>query len=865
MFTDIVGYTALMQESEAKAVLIRERHRNIFEKTTEAFEGQIIQYYGDGTLSIFSSAVMAVRCAVEMQRQFRQVPIVPLRIGIHMGDIIITETDIIGNSVNLASRVESLGVAGSILISEMVFEEIGNQEDIKVVDMGVFQFKNDAKERKIYAVDAPGVVVPKKHQLEGKTVPTSDRLNRRQEVSSRAFSQIFQKWPLMLGSVFVLLLAVMGIRYKQWQTKVLWAETEAIPQIEEWVEARNFRAAYTLSMEAEEYIPSDPKLNELMTAASMRINVTTDPPDVQVFRKDYTGTDSAWVFIGQTPLTDFRAYRGTSLWRFEKEGFEPVICMDRYALGRDTVRLFPKETIPEGMVYIPATSSGLFIPGIRDETPVSVPAFFMDRYEVTNEQYKVFVDSGGYEHPKYWQYPFIRKGRQISWAKAMADLKDRTDRFGPVNWEAGDFPKGKGQHPVSGISWHEAAAYANFVGKDLPSIYHFNAAVRGDENYLIIPESNFEDKGSAPVGTYEGIGLYGTFDLAGNVREWHANEVLADGQRFIMGGAWSDPLYMAYDGQAQLPFDRSAINGFRCVQYIDQSSKNDLEKPIDISKRDLNQLEPVSNEVFASYQNQFNYDPLPFNDTSVVMDATNEDYKLEKVRINAAYGEEQMDIYLYLPTGFDPPYQVVMYFPGSGVMHQPRYNPWWVSYIDFFAKSGRAIVLPVFKSTFDRKDGFTEGYPNESVAYKEHVIMWVKDFSRTLDFLETRTDLDTRQTAFFGWSWGGTMGGIIPAVEKRIKAVILTGGGLTVQKALPEVDQLNYLPRITQPFLLLNGKYDSAFPFELSQQPMMDLLGTPSEQKELVPFEASHMVPRYQLIKESLAWLDRHLGKPNNQ
>lgn len=173
MFTDIEGYTALMQRSEAEAVKIRHRHREVFKPVTAQFDGQIIQYYGDGTLSIFGSAVSAVKCACELQRLFQQSPKVPVRIGIHVGDIILTEDDIIGDSVNLASRVESMAVAGSVLISDKVVEEIKNQEDLVVKYLGSFLFKNDQKKRDIYALDSPDLVVPESHQLGGKVVSQS--------------------------------------------------------------------------------------------------------------------------------------------------------------------------------------------------------------------------------------------------------------------------------------------------------------------------------------------------------------------------------------------------------------------------------------------------------------------------------------------------------------------------------------------------------------------------------------------------------------------------------------------------------------------------------------------------------------------
>ncbi len=168
MFTDIQGYTKLMQVSEDKAIEFRDRHRQVFDRLTEEYQGKVINYYGDGTLSIFKSAVDAVRCGCAMQQLFQQDPVIPVRIGIHMGDIVLTDVDIIGDSVNLASRVESLGVAGSVLISAKVAEEIGNKGDLPVSSLGLFHFKNDAHPREVLAMNLPGLVVPAREQLTGK-------------------------------------------------------------------------------------------------------------------------------------------------------------------------------------------------------------------------------------------------------------------------------------------------------------------------------------------------------------------------------------------------------------------------------------------------------------------------------------------------------------------------------------------------------------------------------------------------------------------------------------------------------------------------------------------------------------------------
>ncbi len=165
MFTDIEGYTALMQQNEEKAIVFRNRHREVFNTVTLKYKGNILQYFGDGTLSTFNSAIDAVRCGIELQLAFNQEPKIPVRIGIHSGDIIFNEEGIIGDGVNVASRIESLATAGSVFISEKVYDEVKNQSGIKTASLGVFELKNVDKPLEVFAIVNQGLVVPQKKQI----------------------------------------------------------------------------------------------------------------------------------------------------------------------------------------------------------------------------------------------------------------------------------------------------------------------------------------------------------------------------------------------------------------------------------------------------------------------------------------------------------------------------------------------------------------------------------------------------------------------------------------------------------------------------------------------------------------------------
>ncbi len=168
LFADIMGYTALMQEDEEQALLLRYKLKGKIEKELALHNGRLMDFRGDGAVCCFSSAIEAVRAAVAIQLDMQQEPKVPLRIGIHTGDVIVDELDVYGDGVNIASRLESFAVPGSIFISSKVRDDIKNQKDIQTVSLGQYSFKNVDGPVEIFAISNPGLNVPVKEKLEGK-------------------------------------------------------------------------------------------------------------------------------------------------------------------------------------------------------------------------------------------------------------------------------------------------------------------------------------------------------------------------------------------------------------------------------------------------------------------------------------------------------------------------------------------------------------------------------------------------------------------------------------------------------------------------------------------------------------------------
>jgi adenylate cyclase len=165
MFTDMVGYTAMMQEDEQKARISRDKHRTVLEDRIKKYNGNLLQYYGDGSLSMFNSGIEAVQCAIEIQNQLSEAPKIPVRVGIHVGDIVKEDDSIYGDGVNIASRIESISVPGAVLISDRLQGELGNQPDIKTISLGKFQLKNVKRHVEIFAVAAGKIKVPSPGEL----------------------------------------------------------------------------------------------------------------------------------------------------------------------------------------------------------------------------------------------------------------------------------------------------------------------------------------------------------------------------------------------------------------------------------------------------------------------------------------------------------------------------------------------------------------------------------------------------------------------------------------------------------------------------------------------------------------------------
>ncbi len=647
--------------------------------------------------------------------------------------------------------------------------------------------------------------------------------------------------------------------------------TQQVLEINRLRDLGSNRRAFAIAKEVEPHLTDETTIQELWDGISWSTDIDSEPAGARVLRQSILDPESGWEEIGVTPLAGVRFPFGDG-YRvvFKLSGYRDVAVLDArlWPAGYSSahiptpVKLDPVDLLPEEMVRIH---------GFTEEL-VEYSDYFMDRYEVTNREYQKFVEAGGYESRRFWPNTFVREGEEVSWDEAVMEFVDRTGRPGPSTWSGGVYPEGLGEHPVSGVSWYEALAYADFVDKQLPTWAHHRWARRfyAESSWLIASRSNFSGQGSRPIGENQAMTTMGVYDLAGNVREWIWNEA-GQGMRGTAGAAWSDAHYHAVDIIAKSPWDRDATHGLRLMRAFDSDEKIALlqEPETPIQHRDFSSEEPTSDADFEIYRRMYAYDSFPLN-AEVTEVKSFEHWTRERVAFDLPYGERGA-AFLYIPNNAEPPYETVMYWPGDGVLDRRSVDEEYVPGFDFIVRSGRALAQPIFKGAFDRDDSefsvtidtlWPTYESTKSLRYRDFQIKWMQDFSRTIDYLEIRDDIETGKLGFFGLSWGGFVGPIVLSLEEqRISAAVLNVGGLDpFFQYLPEVDTFNFVTRVHDPVLMINGEFDTDFPFETGQKPMFDLLGTDPDHKKMHVTPTAHFVPRDVLIRESLNWFDRYLS-----
>jgi DNA-binding SARP family transcriptional activator len=618
----------------------------------------------------------------------------------------------------------------------------------------------------------------------------------------------------------------------------------------------NYFAAYRLLLEAERALPNDGKLHQLLVESTMMIGMTSSPPGALVEVRDFFDTERDWMVLGRTPLARTRLPLGIKVWRVSLDGLETVEQLA--SVGRSTQDWTLVPAADNDMVSFPAGLAGLV-----SATPVPLKPWRLDRLEVTNRRYRDFIEAGGYGQSEHWTHLLADAGNLMSGQRGMVD---RTGRPGPAGWEAGAYPAGDAHHPVSGISWYEAAAYCSWAGKRLPTVHHWVNAAGFYPASFVARFANFSNNRSVAVGGPQAVGSSGLYDMAGNVKEWMHNEA-SPGRRFLMGGGWNEPFYMFTEYDAQAPGSRELSFGVRCARFQEnegallESAPPKNSRPVRDPTGRIEQHERnlAQDEEFRHYLGLYANSPRPLEPRVDHVDVRAEDWRMEQVSFEAGYIGERVPALLFLPTRTPPPYQTIVYFPGAGAFvaendfdNGEAQRSWFM----FVIRSGRAVMFPMYRGTYERYRG---DVTESREAWRDFVVHAGRDLKRSVDYLLGRPDIDPNRLAYMGMSAGASLGPVMTVIESRFRAAVLLAGGHYAMPLLPEVDPIHFLPRMRVPTLMFNGCFDFAYDYERSQRPFFARIGSAEKRHAVV--EAGHLPTSHdEAYREILDWLDRHLG-----
>ncbi|MGZ8830935.1 MAG: SUMF1/EgtB/PvdO family nonheme iron enzyme, partial [Thermoanaerobaculia bacterium] len=644
---------------------------------------------------------------------------------------------------------------------------------------------------------------------------------------------------------------------------------------EQLFEQRKLPAAYEVAIQAAEILPADDRLIDLMTKITQEVSIKTDPPGATVYLQRFKGPDTR-ERAGTTPLKLPRLMRADYLVTVEKQGYAPMTrplsiapiwfrdYEGRRMPGTLQIKMLPSASVPRNMVFVgggPYRLQGWYRASDRE---VNLPDFFIDRCEVSNHDFEEFVRAGGYRRPELWKNQASGLGPRAS------DFVDSTGLPGPRNWAGGAPPAGHENDPVTGVTWYEAAAFAEWSGKRLPTAYQWERAgrypgTRGASTSFpwgFVPEgvdvterANFLGKGTVPVDSMPfGMSTWGAHHMAGNVSEWVRNEKPPG--HAARGGSWNDATYAFGQTAAFPPLYSSPTLGFRCVKEAAPGDAGDF--PL-TDKGFVPTLRAVDDRTYDELRKRYEYPSTPLN-ARIIETQDAPDWRREKIAFDVA--GKTVIAYLFLPRGFKPPFQVIHFAPAGDVENGSRSLAKSIeSKLPPHIRSGRAVFAVAMEGYIDRpRTAAFEEPDSRSGEYVDYVVSHVTELRRGLDYLQTRPDIDASRIAFEADSAGVWAGVILCAVDNRYRSVMFVGSGIRAREVtdVPAANRINFLPHIAAPKLMLQGRYDESTPYASEFEPLYRLLREP---KRAVIYEGPHVPPLQVYVRESQKWFDETMGK----
>jgi eukaryotic-like serine/threonine-protein kinase len=654
----------------------------------------------------------------------------------------------------------------------------------------------------------------------------------------------------------------------------------------ELADSARYAEAFALAARADEAGEDLP--DSVRARFTDRISILSDPAGAAVRARRFVadgeaGTGAAWQELGRTPLRGLPIARGDYHIVVEADAHAPVERIGSSAGLRALfgdrsipevqldVRLLPADRALAGTVFVPG---GLYRVASHDLQSLSATLddFHIDRYEVTNAAFAEFVDAGGYGRREFWSD--LVDAERAATDDVLRRLVDRTGMPAPREWSGQRPPGGSDDHPVTGVSWYEAAAYCRFRRMALPTLFEWEKAARDgatSRRSVELPwgyvgpgepahgRANFDGRGTTPVGSFPfGVSPYGAYDMAGNVKEWLRNRTEAG--HAVTGGSWADPLYVFSRVGSIAPEAASSSVGFRCARVAQSERGNARAQGGDPLRLAVQApvYEPVDDATFRALLTHYHYDAQPL-DAEIEERVEAPGWTRERIRYDGPAGQRVI-AYLFLPRTGSAPHQTLVYVPSSLAFLGVSLATIVENELGPLIRGGRAVFAVVMEGMTEREYPQSFEQPaTSSVAFRDQMVRRATELRLGLDYLETRDDIDASRIAYIGKSWGAGSRVLFAAVDDRFRATVLIGAGIDerVHPTLPEASNINFASRIRGPKLVLNGRQDEEHPWLTRGLPLWNLL---SEPKELALFDgAGHSPPDELTIPAIHEFLDRHL------
>jgi len=641
---------------------------------------------------------------------------------------------------------------------------------------------------------------------------------------------------------------------------------QKIPEIIKLYDDGQVNLAY---LEAKKLLKSYPK-NEIIknyfdkSSRYVYLKTNLDGVDINVLNRG----DSIYEYLGKTPLDSFlvaNTWQSHKL-KLEYKGNEFIVE------GKDYHNYFFPEndiTIPDGYkTFLGTNVVRMWFQGVEFRDTKLEP-FIISKNEVSNKDFQQFVEEGGYENPKYWDFPFMVGDKILDFNSTVKLFTGKYGKAGPKDWSYGKYPSGLENHPVTGISWFEARAYAKFKNLSLPNVYQWlyssgESGFRGVVNYEVRNNSNYNSTQTTVVDDKKGS-FNDLNNIGGNVKEWVTNPNGENSEKFsILGGSFKEFPYTFNNYYSLSPIDRSIGNGIRLAKTLNNNSISALDdKIIPEYNRDFSEIPDVSDEVFEIFKSQFDYKKSNVNAKTTNIENFQEGYTAQKFEMETTYqSNEKLFGYIVYSNKFSDKYNPVIIFPTAGGIIGNDDSDIPNSLLNssrHLIEEGYAIIHPIYHNTFSREKKYDSFWPDESEIYKNMIVKIGQDFKRSIDYIESRNDFNSKNLSYYGYSWGSTTSNYLLAIDDRVKSAFILVGGLMMQKSKKEIEAHYYLRRIKTPVFHIIGKQDGIFGYKESYLPWKNLIGTPEKDLKLLEYdEFGHGIPIDTIIKYQSNWAKKY-------